>query len=181
MNGKPWFGGERTLAQQMVGPDALLPHVKGKTVLDLACAEGAIALEMRKAGAYRVHCIELDPERLAAAAVRFRTDNDAYFTRMDLNSFASAPSAGLRFDIVLALSIAHKLKRPDEFLRAAADRAREFIAIRLPHPIIDDRRSDHRKVDAPALMAECGFDLWHEQRGTFNEWNGIFRRIDAAG
>ena len=47
----PWFGHDRTLAQQMMGLDRLFAEIEGKDVLDVGCAEGLLSIECAKAGA----------------------------------------------------------------------------------------------------------------------------------
>jgi hypothetical protein len=181
--GKGWFAvegrqvGDRTLTEQMMGLGPLIGEAAGRSVLDLGCAEGLIALEMLKAGAARAHGAEAVPSRVATAC-DLCAGRPAVFFVADLESFAAAPPDWLlpAYDIVLLLSIAHKFRDPEAFLRAAADRAAEFVAVRLPAPILVDWRSGFRPVDVPAVMASEGFRLWHEAPGPRAEWVGIFRR-----
>ena len=181
--GRGWFAiagsqaGERTLEQQLRGPDILLPEAPGRSVLDLACAEALIGLEFLKAGAVLLHGVERVESRLVRARELTKGRSAAFFAA-DLERFASAPPVGLlpAYDIVLVLSIAHKLKDPVAFIEAAAQRAGEAIAIRLPEPVISDRRSRFQKVDVPALMGRLGFTPIALRRGHLDEWCGAWRR-----
>ena len=54
MTKQGWFStkgrlGDRTLKQQLMGLDPLFAECKGKTVLDVGCAEGLISIELDKA------------------------------------------------------------------------------------------------------------------------------------
>lgn len=178
LSAKSWFGEERALKDQMRGPDALLTEVKGKTILDLGCAEGLISLElMEKGGATLVHGMEAVLSRVTEARNRF-CGTSAQFWCGDVEQFNQQQGVLPAYDVVLALSIAHKLRDPERFLRLAAGRSREFIAIRLPNPVIHDRRSNFRKVDVPALMRACGFATWRDGRHHLNEWTGIYKRAE---
>lgn len=183
--GKGWFEiqgqqvGDRTLSMQMRGPDAILGEARGRKVLDLGCAEGLIGLEFAKAGAEVVDGIEVVAGRAERAREFFRGRQAQFFVQ-DLNEFASRPPLGLlpSYDIVLALSIAHKLVAPDAFLAAAARRCSYLMAVRLPDPVIRDRRSGFREIDVQALMRGEGFEtLTAGRQHAMKEWCGIFRRV----
>jgi hypothetical protein len=182
--GRGWFvgpgiRGDRTLAQQMVGLDQLVQAAPGRTVLDLGCAEGMIGLVMMRAGAAALDGIDLVRNRVEAAGRNAEAAGlAARFWCQDLDGFADWPPADLapRYGIVLALSIAHKLARPDRFLEAAASRCDDLLAVRLPAPVIEDRRSGFVPVDVPALLDAAGFDLAATPPGSFGEWIGLFRR-----
>lgn len=181
--GKGWFEidgrqrGDRTLAEQMQGLEPLLAEAPGRSVLDLGCAEGLIALEMLKAGAALAHGAEAVPTRVAAAC-DLCAGWPAVFFVAELETFAAAPPDWLlpAYDTVLLLSIAHKFQDPEAFIRAAARLAAETVAIRLPAPVLIDPRSGRRPVDVPAVLAAEGFTLWHEGPGPRGEWAGLFRR-----
>ncbi|HYH39915.1 MAG TPA: class I SAM-dependent methyltransferase [Azospirillum sp.] len=180
---KGWFeisdlqAGDRTLAEQLTGLDPLFGMVGGASILDLGCAEGLISLEMMKAGAKLAHGVEGVDSRVETARRLFEGRNAAFFVA-DLSVFANAPPAGLlpSYDAVLLLSIAHKFKDPAEFIRAAVARCSRYVAVRLPAPVIQDRRSDYVPVDVPRLMASLGFGQIHDAPGPRAEWVGIFER-----
>jgi 2-polyprenyl-3-methyl-5-hydroxy-6-metoxy-1,4-benzoquinol methylase len=182
--GRGWFDrpgvqGDRTLAQQMTGLDLVVEVARGRTVLDLGCAEGLIGLELMRAGAEQLDGIELVHNRVVAAGRNAEAAGlPARFWRQDLETFADEPPADLapRYGIVLALSVAHKLARPERFLAAAAERCADLLAVRLPAPVIRDRRSGFVPVDAVALLSGLDFALIAEPAGSFGEWIGLFRR-----
>jgi 2-polyprenyl-3-methyl-5-hydroxy-6-metoxy-1,4-benzoquinol methylase len=129
---KGWFklpgqDGDRSVKGQLVGLARALEACRGKTVLDLGCAEGAIALEFARAGATRILGVEVVAEHLEVAR-RLCAGYPCEFRHEDLNRTRLAE--GEQFDVVLALAIIHKLKHPAERLRYFAALAR---ARRRPH------------------------------------------------
>lgn len=186
--GRGWFDrpgirGDRTLAQQLTGLGQVIKAAPGRTVLDLGCAEGLIGLELMSAGASRLDGIDLVHNRVVAAGRNAEAaEFPARFWCQDLNEFADEPPADLapRYDIVLVLSIAHKLARPARFLAVAGGRCGDLLAVRLPAPVIEDRRSNFVPVDVPFLLDAQGFDLEATPAGSFGEWIGIFRRRPCA-
>ncbi|MGO1079952.1 methyltransferase domain-containing protein [Inquilinus sp. CA228] len=186
--GRGWFdapgvAGDRTLAQQMVGLDHLVQAAPGRTVLDLGCAEGLIGLVLMRAGAVALDGIDLVHNRIVAAGRNAEAAGvEARYWCQDLDGFADWAPEDLapRYDLVLALSIAHKLARPDRFLEAAAARCDGLLAVRLPAPVIQDRRSGFVPVDVPALLDRAGFDLEATPAGSLGEWIGLFRRRQGA-
>lgn len=181
--GKGWFevaglqAGDRTLAEQLIGLDPLFEIAEGATILDLGCAEGLISLELMGHGAALVHGVETVGSRVETARRIFGARAAAFFVA-DVGHFAVAPPAGLlpRYDLVLLLSIAHKLGDPRAFIDAAAARCAGTLAFRLPAPILCDRRSGFVPIDVPALMASLGFTEAHSCPGPRDEWVGIYRR-----
>lgn len=159
----------------MTGLERLLPLARGgASVLDLGCAEGLIAMELRLAGAGFVHGVELVTSRATAAAKLFAYQN-AQIVCADLNQINRLklrPS----YDIVLALSVAHKLSWPDAFLRRVAQVTAGTLAVRLPTATLRDVRSGYRPIDVPALLRGLGLSCWYEAPGPRGEWLGVFRR-----
>ena len=171
--GKGWYqipgvqAGDRTLSEQLIGLEPLFELAPGKTILDLGCAEGLISLELMKAGAVLTHGVEAVGSRVDHAREHFH-GRDAAFYHADLNDFAHAPPVGLleSYDIVLLLSIIHKMQDTAAFVRAAAARSKDIVAIRLPDAVIRDKRSNFVPLDVPALMAELGFHAVSFRQGT---------------
>lgn len=180
-----WFAipgvqdGPRTLAEQMTGLDAALAEASGKSVLDLGCAEGLIALEFAKAGAasvfgydYNADLIEVARSELAKAGqlpVRFYQANMS-----DMVCGAGGPT----WDIVLALAVLHKLLDPAAGVRFCAKLSRSLIVIRLPAGSTGKIRGKHSGVDAdvPVILAECGFKRERKEAGPRGEWVQYWRR-----
>lgn len=179
-----WFGGCRGLEEQLAGLAPVLERAAGARVLDLGCAEGHIAAEFVKRGAAGVSGCEILVERVEAA--RAHVGRAGLFFSCDLDYFDKfiAANPGLfraRYDIVLALSIAHKLAEPEKFLWRICRLAKAVLAIRLPDPVLNDARSGHRPLDVPAYVTRRGFVLESENRAhPRGEWLGIFRRDPPA-
>lgn len=187
---KTWFpvgrgAHERLLKEQMQGLRHVVDEVStcGKrglrvTVLDAACAEGLIGLELLKAGACALHGVELVRERVEDAN-RLRGDLPASFTRADLNTWAPTR----QYDVVLALSILHKLPRPLDVARRLGMACDRMMVIRLPPPadgdeggVIRDRRSGMQPFDLRPVLAECRLNLEEEATGYLGEWIGFWRK-----
>lgn len=163
---KGWFkvpgvrpNGDRTIAEQLMGLKPALEEVKGKTVLDLGCAEGCIALEFAKAGAAKVTGIELLASHLAVAKVICRGLPVA-FIHAHLGDYIRSLESFPQYDIVLALGIIHKLHDPAIALRFAAASAKDLMLFRAPAKatggIVKSKHTD-ATCDVPKIMTESGF------------------------
>jgi SAM-dependent methyltransferase len=164
---KGWFDlpgvrrGDRSVAEQMLGLESALAECKNKTVVDLGCAEGMIALEFARAGAksvfavdYNMRMLESAERELAKAGplpVQFRQVDikDGYFK-------------GKTYDIVLALAVLHKLRKPDAGINLCASCARSLIVIRLPKGstgVITGKAQGSHTADVSAILKHRGFEL----------------------
>lgn len=135
---KGWFAvpgvrpkGDRTLAEQTMGLDRALAECKGKTVLDLGCAEALISREFAMAGASLVIGIELLASHLEVARVVCK-GLKVRFVQAHLGAYVAAHPDPQPFDIVLALGIIHKLHDPNPLMHWAARAARELLCFRAP-------------------------------------------------
>jgi SAM-dependent methyltransferase len=115
----------------MLGLEPALEACKGKTVLDLGCAEGAISLEFAKAGASRVVGIEREVQ-FSEVARQLCAGYPVEIINENLNPWIEAHPEPELFDIVLCLSIAHKVPDPAVCLSFACRSAKEFVAFRGP-------------------------------------------------
>lgn len=183
---KTWFpvgkgDYERTITQQMTGLRPLLDELRtAKTrgnplsVLDVACAEGLIAMEFAKAGASRVHGFELVEERVKDAN-RLRGELPCTFEVGDVNTYQPEGS----FDVVAFLSILHKLPDPSTTLRRLVGSSCErLVVIRLPPHmpgVVLDQRSDHQPHDLDKVLRSLRFNLEQETEGPLGEWTGYWR------
>lgn len=167
---KGWFRipgvqeGDRSLKEQMTGLAPLVEAVKGKTVLDLGCAEALISVEMQRAGAALVHGVEVNGA-LRDVAVSL----GATVFSGDLNK--GLPEECLpHYDVVLLLAIVHKLNYPEESLGSFAARG-DLVVIRLPLGSRGVFRAKHskRKCDVPRVMCAGGFALVRMVAGPRNE------------
>lgn len=157
--------GDRTLAEQMMGLERALAECKGKTVLDLGCAEGLIGLEFAKAGAKRVLGIELLESHLAVARKACKGYPQMEFVCMHLGTWIGLYPTPQQFDIVLALGIIHKLDDPNVPLIWAARAARDLLCFRAPAKtekvgadyFVKSKFRD-AQCNVPATMRKQGFE-----------------------
>lgn len=187
---KGWFkvpgirpDGDRTIAEQMMGLDHGLSIAKGKSVLDLGCAEGLISLEFAKAGASRVVGIELLEEHLKVAEklrAKHPDGSRVHFIRKNLGTHILDNPEHERFDIVLILGIIHKLENPAVPLRFAANCAKEALIFRAPAKATDGVvRSKHTgvKCNVPKILNESGFKEFLLVPGVRGEAAQYWRRM----
>lgn len=182
---KTWFdmkrgAYERTLLDQMRGLRYVVDEFrssagKGRPLscLDIGCAEGLIGIEMAKAGASAVLGVELVPERVADAT-RLRGDLPCTFEVGN----ATVYEPRRPYDVLLALSILHKLPNPSATLyRLVHTFCRRMVVIRLPPsgPVVIDPRSNNEPHDLDAVLRDLGFNLEHEAEGHLREWIGVWR------
>lgn len=183
---KAWFdvkGGdyERKLVDQLRGLRPVLDEFrlwngrrKPLTALDVGCAEGLIAMECAKAGAISVHGVELVPQRVADAN-RLRGSLPCSFEVANVSTYTPPRP----YDVLLALSILHKLPNPSATLyRLVHNFCTRMVVIRLPPgrgPLVLDPRSNNVPHDLDATLQDLGFNLEHEAEGHLNEWIGIWR------
>lgn len=164
---KGWFKvpgqvGDRTVEEQMLGLAAALSAAKDRTVLDLGAAEGAIALEFAKAGAERVVAIEREAQ-FCAVARTLCAGHKVEVVHANLGEWIVQHQEPERFDVVLALSIAHKLPEPKDLLSFACRSANELVVFRGPgkKDMFWDgwlkAKYGEGKCHVPTLMAEHGF------------------------
>jgi len=179
---KGWFkidgvqDGDRTIDDQLKGLGPALAAARGKTVLDLGCAEGLISHAFIQAGAHSVHGIDSQAESLAVARKTYRDLERYLFEQCNLNDGVPAPGKKREYEIVLALAILHKLRQPFALLAEVCRfNQPELLVIRLPGPVIVDARSDHAPHDVPAFLARRGYVMTREERGHFDEWMGYFQ------
>lgn len=167
--------GDRTLDQQLKGLDGLFAGCKGKSVLDVGCAEGLISIELAKRGALAVHGVEIVRGHLEVAN-KLRGALPVTFEAADVNVWRPKR----KYDIVIALALLHKLRNPTEGCAALADAAREMVVLRLPPlhaPTIIDPRSDNEPHHIGDVMGKRGFRLTHTDFGEYREWVGYYERV----
>lgn len=187
MNNDPWFEvpgvckGHRTLKGQIHGLGPVTAEIRGGAVLDVGCAEGLIAKYlMEVGGAVAADGLELFEPRIVSGRA-LAGDLPLRFFRVDLDYFAAWEQANPgelmeRYRAVLMLSILHKLRRPADFLARMCELSERFIVLRLPVPIINDRRSGNVPLDVTKFLAERGFVLTSEAVSGVQEWLGVFER-----
>lgn len=178
-----WFStvgrpGDRTLEQQLTGLTPLRALVKGKTVLDVGCAEGLISIQLAHDGAKAVHGLEIVPGHVAVAN-KLRGDLPVIFEVADANTYQPER----QYDIVIALALLQKLRDPSAACRRFAAAAREMVVIRLPPmgaPTIIDERSGNKPHRIGEVMAELGWELMHRDTGHLSEWVGYYEKKNTT-
>lgn len=184
---KSWFklrdrgAYERELVDQMRGLRPVVDEfrawkARGKplTGLDVGCAEGLISIEMAKAGAIQMHGIEVVPERVADGN-RLRGSLPCSFEVANVSTYTPKRP----YDVLLALSILHKLPDPSATLyRLVHNYCQRLVVIRLPGgrgPLVIDPRSRNEPHDLDQVLQDLGFNLEHQTDGHLQEWIGVWR------
>jgi 2-polyprenyl-3-methyl-5-hydroxy-6-metoxy-1,4-benzoquinol methylase len=136
-----WFkknrndSGFRSLEEQMLGLKKALGMAKGKSVLDLGCAEGLISKEFLKAGAASLTGIEMIKDYVAAARIECKRFTAAKFIHANLIDYITNGNKE-KFDVVLALAIIHKAPDPNDFLNLAIDSCNPGGLIIIRYPVL---------------------------------------------
>jgi SAM-dependent methyltransferase len=186
-----WFNipgtqkGPRTLQEQMLGLKPALEETYGKTVLDLGCAEGLIAIEFAKRGASLVCGIDYNPDLIATAAKEIEKANEHTGKFLPVGCIYADLSEVIeenyhqQFDIVLALAVLHKLNDPEAGAKFCAASAKSLIVIRLPFGSTGTIRGKHNpkaKCDVREIFKEAGFNRERKEIGPRGEWVQYWRR-----
>lgn len=177
---KGWFhtpgrSGDRTLKQQLTGLDDLRTRVRGKTVLDIGCAEGLIGMQLFDDGAAAVHGLEIVSEHVIIAN-KLRGDRACTFEVADANDYKPVR----HYDIVIMLALLQKLRDPSAACRRFVAAAREMVVLRLPPataPTVIDARSGGYPHHIGEVMTSSGFMLKNAQLGHLGEWCGFYERV----
>lgn len=173
---------DRTLAEQMLGID--VSEAKGKTVLDLGCAEGLIGREFALAGASSVLGVESLESHLEVARRACADAPQMRFERAYLQDWIPAHDPPEVFDIVLCLGIAHKVADPSTVLRFACRSSRDLVLFRAPAHAWNgnitakhgNRGTPRITVHVPTVMGEEGFALERHISGARGEGVEYWRR-----
>lgn len=179
----PGIKGERTLDEQLLGLEPLFSRIAGKTVTDLGCAEGLIALECMRHGARRAVGYDNNAVFVDRARQRVTVPGIAFFER-DLNQPLDEEDRAIAWaQIVLGLAVFHKLHRPETALREWASLCGELMVIRLPihgaDGVIRSKFYRSRECNINRVMPECGFRLWRTEPGPRGEPVQYWERVAA--
>ena len=188
--GEGWFAvdgiqsGVRTVERQTKGLEVLQARAKGKTVLDLGCAEGLIANWFVQAGAHVADGIDYSTSRIMLGGGI--VSNRVLLHTADLNDLSTMPGLWRSYDIVLLLAILQKLEHPAVLLDFAIKRCRGCLAIRAPAAVLDDARSGNVPLDIKAHVERAGFETIQESDGFPDDprhidpdgdaWLGVFQK-----
>jgi SAM-dependent methyltransferase len=165
--------GRRNLSEQTSYLSSLKRVAHGKTVLDLGCAEGLIAQWFCDAGADFADGIDSCASRIATG--RRLVSGRVHLHVANLNDLDSLPRLLPQYDIVLLLAVLQKVREPAVALDYAIARCGEWLAIRTPAPVIDDRRSRYVPFDIRYHIKRAGFYTTLETT-TETTWINISRR-----
>lgn len=179
--------GERTLAEGIVGLELIGHNLHGQTVLDLGCAEGLIGHWCLERGAKTVEGLDgsVSIVRTGQGLAKKLGEKRLSVSWWNLNSDTSFPLMLDQYDVVLALSIIHKLKDPERFLDLCKRLARRWLVIRAPVPDIkvQDRDShDWYRLDIPrrvSALADEQFTLVEQTPKAKVPWVGTFKRLST--
>lgn len=120
----------------MLGLKPALAVAKGADVLDLGSAEGVISREFALAGAKYVLGVELLQDHVNAARTVCRMNPQVAFVCSELSLYINNNPVPRKFDIVLMLSVAHKLTDPGLIVSFAGRSTRKLLAFRGPHKYV---------------------------------------------
>jgi predicted RNA methylase len=180
--------GDRTADEQCAALKVAIDHCKGKTVLDLGCAEGLIGKAFAKAGARCVLGVDNLADHIKVAREQCN-GLPMEFTVASLEAFINTPLpdpfAVGKYDIVLALGVSHKLQSPRNGIELAARYSKDLVLFRRGLRQTDGViRSKHfaNSVDQHELMRELGFEMDHLAEGVppHNEAVEYWRRLMPA-
>jgi protein-L-isoaspartate O-methyltransferase len=177
--GKGWFvtdgrPGDRTLGQQLVGLDMLFSACKGRTVLDVGCAEGLISIELAKRGALAVHGVEIVKEHVEVGN-KLRGGLPVTLEVGDANTWKPRRA----YDYVVMLALLQKVRDPSAVCARMVEAARIGVVLRLPPenaPTIIDARSGMKPHYIGEVMRDCGFKMADALSGTFGEHISYWHR-----
>jgi SAM-dependent methyltransferase len=184
-----WFGKHRSFKEQMSGLRPALDFCSGKSVLDIGCAEGLIALEFLKAGASEVFGTDLFEPYVIKAKANAAGHPRAMFELSDVRQQAELwekdPTAVEPFDIVLALAVIHKTYLLEQTTRYCAAMAKEWLIIRLPsygsNGCIRAKHYPFHEVDTLKVLPSLGFILERDELGPRGERVHYWRRDGYRG
>jgi len=152
----PGRPGDRTLESQLIGLAPLFDGIAGKTVLDVGCAEGLIAMECCRRGASSALGVEMVAAHVEVG--RSMLDGSCELVVGDAN--ICRPDRN--YDVVLLLAILHKLRNPSAACKRYAKACSDLCVIRFPasslhRQVIVDHRSGGEPYDIGGVMRRQGF------------------------
>ena len=149
--------GDVALDDQMQALWPAVAEAKGKTVLDIGCAEGLIGREFARAGARAVTGLESIEAHLDVAR-----EHCAGLPMTFVHANINQPQPDYSADIVLALGVAHKLQFPEVGIRFAARSSRGLVLLRSGRGATNGviRSKYHGNTcDSHAIMRAEGFEI----------------------
>jgi len=170
---QPWFGGTRTVEEQMQGIAPALAEARGKSVLDLGCAEGAIALRFVTSGAARVVGVECNEASVTQARQYCGVNVRIEHGNLNTMTLPAGP-----WDIVLALAIIHKLRQPAKLISDISETHAPLVVVRLPDGSTGRFLTKHYATpcDLNAEFIRHGYTMGSQVPGPRNELVQYWRR-----
>lgn len=156
-----WFK-KAPLAQQLIGLEPLWENLRGKTLLDVGCAEGLISLECMKHGA-KVEGLEI-----RSSAVKEAQAIGVNCLEADVQHY----QLERHYDIVLMLGILHKLADPITAFKRYLKYCNDLAVVRLPWNCwldLVDSRSGGVPHNMHIAAMESGFYLDDQTEGPHNQ------------
>lgn len=153
--------GKWPVTERLAGLSAVLDSVRGRSVLDLGCAEGVIARACLDHGAVAIHGFELDASRIATCR-QLNPEPLAHFLPGSVSPWSEliqqTPTLRAAYDVVLHLGLHHHLpvRERRAVLTGALERCREVFALRTPEAVWQSEKLD-------ALIRSQGFALTHTE------------------
>lgn len=191
---RPWFilgdnNGQIPLKRQLLGLSEI--DVKGKTILDVGCAEGMMALHFIENGAKLAHGIEIRPRAVEVAqsiAGYTGVSDKAKFWEGDLRKPDEALNQdGMlsEYDVVFAMASLQKTKgKGGHVMQKIAEKCAGTLIMRLPFREI--QTGWKTKSDPAEVLEQVGFELTRESCGyptgkppypmEGGSWLGVFTR-----
>lgn len=149
--------------------DALGDH-DGVTLLDVGCVEGCIGAWVvdNNSKDSTIHGIERN-ENMEPRFYQFMETQglkEAKFWCHDMNL---DPPRGLleQYDVVLLLAVAHKLRNPKSLIQLGMEKAKTWLAIRVP---IDEDIPGENYINKEHKELHDQFEVVHHSIGEADEW-----------
>jgi Methyltransferase domain len=203
-NYRPWFkignnGGQWDIARQDAGLSEI--DFKGKTVLEIGCAEGLVSLQNLKRGAKLTHGIEYRERAVEVAnsiAGVLGLGDVARFYWGDIGDTTNAfsqPGMLERYDVIIAMAVLQKVTNQPRVLGKILEKCGSTLVLRLPFrkifryrffPLRHSYDNSWGPVDPVEVAKQNGFKLLWESTGypqgkppfpkTGEAWLGVFER-----
>lgn len=181
---KGWFNipgvqqGDRSVDEQLRGLGPLMAEIRGKSVLDLGCAEGCVLKRAIEDGCGEAVGYELN-DAFVDVARKVLSGTPGRVVRFDLNALDDI-KLKVRYDVVLALAILHKLHSPVDAVAVMARIARDLFVVRLPvgsTGFFQSKHRAHKICDLNEEMPRLGFKLERVEPGPRTERVQYWRRV----
>lgn len=174
-----WFGGERTVEEQMLGVTPVLAEAEGKTVLDVGCAEGDIAIAFAKAGA-KVHAFDCNKNMVRAATLNRNAAGLSFLVVRGFLEEALPRELLPAYDIVLCLAVLHKARNIPVVVYRYANMTKDLLVVRLQGGSNGWVRGKHNKdseIDLRKYLPTLGLELEWAGPGPRDEMVQHWRRV----